>query len=115
MRKIKHIKDLKEEKMRLRIRQLELEKEICSSWLDLKESLKPSTLFASKFSTITHKKIKEKGLFSTTLSNGAAYLTRQFVNATGEKIEAKVQETIENVADRLKNIFEKNNNNSNNH
>ena len=48
MRKIKHISDLKEEKMRLRIKQLELERELRLSWNDLKNNLDPKTLLKNK-------------------------------------------------------------------
>ena len=53
MRKIKHISDLNEEKMRLRIKQLELERELRLSWNDLKNNLDPKTLLKNKIADIT--------------------------------------------------------------
>lgn len=105
MKKIKHIKDLKEEKMRLRIRQLELEKEIRITWLELKENFEPATLLKNKFAGINTGEVKEKGLLSSTLSRGAAYLTRRFFDTTGEKIESKVQRGVEDAVEKIKSIF----------
>ncbi|HLG41543.1 MAG TPA: hypothetical protein VI461_17820, partial [Chitinophagaceae bacterium] len=47
MKKIKHIKDIQQEKMRLHILQLEQEKAIRSDWVELKESLRPGALLRS--------------------------------------------------------------------
>jgi hypothetical protein len=104
---MKHISDLKEEKMRLRIRQLELEKELRFSWQHLKQSLRPATFLKNKLADMTDSKIKEDGLFSSTISHGAAWLTRKFVSATGDKIANRVQTGVDNLAGKIKNIFRK--------
>lgn len=93
--------------MQLRIRQLELEKEMRQSWQDLKESLQPKIFLKNKLSDITHSEVKENNLFSSALSHGAAYLTRQFVEAAGEQIENRVQNGVENMVHKLKAVFRK--------
>lgn len=107
MKKIRHIRQLNEEKKRLRIRQLELEKEMRQSWQDLKESLQPKNFLKNKLADLTHSETKEKNLFSSVLSHGAAYLIRQFVDAAGEKIENGVQNGVENMVHKLKTVFRK--------
>jgi hypothetical protein len=107
MKKMKHISDLREEKMRLRIRQLELEKELRLSWHDLKQSLRPATFLSNKLADMTGSRIKKDDLFSTTISHGAAYLTRQFATAAGDQIASRVQTGIEHLAGKIKNVFRK--------
>ena len=107
MKKIKYIRDLEEEKMRLRIRQLELEKEIRTGWIELKEDFTPVAFLKNKLSGISSQEIKEKGLLSSALSHGAAHITRQFLNETGEKIETQVQHEVEKAIDKIKTVFEK--------
>jgi hypothetical protein len=106
MKKIKTIRELEETKMRLRIRQLELEKEIRLIWKDFKESLEPGKFLKNKLAGITRKEIKEKGIFSSVLNHGAAYLTRKFVDVAGKKIETRVVNTVETITNKIKNTFE---------
>jgi hypothetical protein len=107
MKKMKHIRELKEEKMRLRIRQLELEKELRNSWQNIKQALRPATFFKNKLADLTGNKIKKDDLFSSAISHGAAYLTRQLASATGDKIADRVQTGVENLAGKLINVFRK--------
>jgi hypothetical protein len=107
MKKIKHLSDLREEKMRLRIRQLELEKELRLSWHDLKQSLRPATFLNNKLADMADSKIKKDDLFSSTVSHGAAWLTRQFATAAGDKIANRVQTGIEHLAGKIKSVFRK--------
>ncbi|HWR33136.1 MAG TPA: hypothetical protein VN451_06415 [Chitinophagaceae bacterium] len=86
MYKIRHIRDMKEERMRLRIRQPELEKEIRSTWHELKETFEPATLLKNKFADVKTSERKEKDLLSCLLSRGVYYLIRKFFNSAGEKM-----------------------------
>jgi hypothetical protein len=107
MKKMKHISDLREEKMRLRIRQLELEKELRLSWRDLKQSLRPATFLSNKLADMTDSKIKKDDLFSSTVSHGAAWLTRQLASAAGDRIASRVQNRVEILAGKIKTVFKK--------
>ena len=89
MRKIKHISDLKEEKMRLRIKQLELERELRLSWNDLKNNLDPKTLLKNKITDITHHDPNKKDLLGSTINHVAGYLTRQLVTTVVDKLVHK--------------------------
>lgn len=89
MKKIKHIRDLKEEKMRLRIRQLELENKLRDSWYNLKEDLNPKTLLKNKIADITNRDSKEEDFLTDTITHVAGYLTRQLVTTVVEKIVKK--------------------------
>ncbi|HQW43603.1 MAG: hypothetical protein IPP02_10560 [Chitinophagaceae bacterium] len=89
MRKIKHISDLKEEKMRLRIKQLELERELRLSWNDLKNNLDPKTLLKNKIADITHHDSNKEDLLGSTINHVAGYLTRQLVTTVVDKLVHK--------------------------
>ena len=89
MKKIKHIRDLKEEKMRLHIRQLELENKLRDSWYNLKEDLNPKTLLKNKIADITNRDSKEEDFLTDTITHVAGYLTRQLVTTVVEKIVKK--------------------------
>jgi len=89
MKRIKHIRDLKEEKMRLRIRQLELENKLRDSWHNLKEDLNPKTLLKNKIADITQRDSKEEDFLTDTITHVAGYLTRQLVTTVVEKIVKK--------------------------
>ena len=51
MKKIKRIKDIKEEKIKLRMKELELEKGIRNNLLELKEQLKPVNFLQKTYKT----------------------------------------------------------------
>ncbi len=111
MKKIKHIRDLEAEKYRLRIRQLQLEKELKGNWQDTKESLRPGTILKNKFREFSgaSESSGEKGpdLFGAAVAHGAAWLTRQFVNTAGDKIEQGVQSGVEGLVEKIRNVFGK--------
>jgi hypothetical protein len=103
MKKIKRIADIQEEKMRLRIKELELEKEISKNWKELKEDLRPGTLLRNKLTDYTHKDVKDGSLLSGAISFGTGYLTRKL----SERAEAKVQEGVETLIKKVKGLFSK--------
>ncbi len=108
MKKIKSNKELKIEKMQLRIRQLELEKELRSSWFDLKQGLHPSTYIKNKLAAIADNNKQNKDLLSNAFRQGMAYLTHQFVTTAGNKVESKVQQGVDTLTATIKDIFVKN-------
>ena len=62
-------------------------------------------LLKNKLADISGKKINEDDLLGSILSYGAAYLTRQFVAAAREKIETRVQTSVENLVNKIKTVF----------
>jgi hypothetical protein len=107
MKKIKHIKDIQQEKMRLRLQQLEEEKAIRSHWNELKESMRPGVLLRSKLSELAHKKTTETPLLTSLVTFGAGYLTRRLTGMASEKVESVVQHGMEKLTGKMKTVFRK--------
>jgi hypothetical protein len=107
MKKIKHIKDIQQEKMRLHIQQLEQEKAIRNHWNELKESMRPDALLRSTLSDITHKKTTNTPLLTSLVTFGAGYLTRRLTGMASEKVESAVQLGMEKLTGKMKMVFRK--------
>lgn len=104
MKKIKRLADIQEEKIRLRIKELELEKDIRNNWKELKTDLRPGTLLRSKLSEYTHKEQgKEENLLSNAIHFGTGYLSQKLA----EKTEAKVQNGVETLLRKVKSLLSK--------
>lgn len=107
MKKIKNIKDIQQEKMRLRLQQLEQEKAIRYQWNELKESMRPGTLLRSTLSDLTHKKTTDIPLLTSLVTLGAGYLTRRLTGMASEKVESAVQLGMEKLTGKMKPVFRK--------
>jgi len=107
MKKIKRIKDIQQEKMRLRIQQLEQEKALRNQWNGLKEELRPGTLLRNKVAEFTKTKPEEGHLISGLISYGAYYLTRRYTGMASSKIESTVQQGVDLLTEKMKTIFSK--------
>lgn len=108
MKKIKHMQDLQQEKMRLRIQQLELEKSIGSNWNELKEELRPGTFIRNKLTDLTHTKTEKGHLFSDLLSHGAGYFSRRLTEMAGQKLETTVQQGMGKLMKKMTAVLKKN-------
>jgi hypothetical protein len=107
MKKIKHIKDIQQEKMRLRIQQLEQEKDIRNHWNEMKEGLRPGVLLRSKLSELPYKGTTGTPLLTSLVTFGAGYLTRRLTGMASEKIESAVQLGMEKLTGKMKTVFRK--------
>ena len=107
MKKIKHIKDIQQEKMRLRIQQLEQEKNLQQHWNETKLELRPGTLLRNQMAASSTGKERENNLFTGLVSLGAGYLSRRFSGLAGQKIENTVQLGIEKLAARMQAALKK--------
>ena len=108
MKKIKHIEDIRLEKMQLRIKQLELEKRIPQSWKELKEGLNPQIFLENKAES-TYKKPESGRLFSNALLYGVDYLSKKISEIAGQKIESTMQKGVDKLAQKLNARFLKKN------
>jgi len=103
MKKIRRVQDIKQERMRLRIRQLELEKQLKKSWNELKTGTKPSIDTEEK----TKEPEEEQGrsLWSLALDYGTAYISQKLAAKAGQATETRLKESMENIADKLRASF----------
>lgn len=87
MKKIKRIADIKEEKMRLRIKELELEKGIRNNWVELKEQLRPGVILQNKL-TKFREEDKNDNFWVGIISFSMGYLAKKIAKKIAGKIES---------------------------
>ena len=106
MKKIKHIKDLKFEKMRLRVKQLELEKQMNHSWKSLKDNLSEKNFSPGESST-GFKKMEGNNLFSGVVNFGAGILSHKLGQLAGKNVEDAAGRIIGKVTEKIGTAFTK--------
>lgn len=98
MRKIRHIKDIEHEKLRLRVLQLEQEKQLKASWKELKHNLSPGTLLRNKLAELGKEKVGEGHWVEGLLQVGAGYLGRY----TGTRVEDTLMQGVDFLTKKFK-------------
>ena len=104
MKKIKRIQDIQQEKMRLRIRQLELEKKLKKDWKELKTGTKSSAGTEEK-TTKPKEEGNDRSLWSVALEYGATFISQKLAAKAGQATETRLKESMENIADKLRATF----------
>jgi hypothetical protein len=100
MKKIKNLRQLREEKMRLRVKELELEKTIHKDWIEIREQLQPGNILKNHRDTIGNTHWLINGL-----NIAASSLTKKILEKAEEKIESKADKGIEYISRRVNNLF----------
>ena len=103
MKKNKHIGNIEKEKLKLRVKQLELEKQIRRDWNELKSGLLIRNFFPKTRST-HHTK---PGLLTDAFTHCINYLTNRASEIAGQKIESGMRKSIDKLAEKLKTLFNK--------
>ena len=102
MKKIKNLDHLHEEKMKLRVHELELEKSIRKDWSEIKENLSPENIFKEKSSEHQNAHWLINGLHIAATS-----LTNKILTKAEEKIEDKAEKGFENLKDKFNYFIKK--------
>jgi hypothetical protein len=98
--KYKHTGNIEKEKLRLRVKQLELEKQIRREWHELKGG------FAPKGFSSTHDCAgTDRGLFSEVVNHGVKYIINHLTVLAGQQIEAGLKKSFTKFSEKLKNLF----------
>jgi hypothetical protein len=89
MRKIKSIRQLQNEKKRIKLREEEFESKIRSNWSELKESLKPAAIAKDAFSKVMRDKTEDnvngESVLKSTFTYGMSLLAKKFADKAGDK------------------------------
>jgi len=93
MKKIRNIQDLEQEKLRLRIKQFELEKQMDRSWKELRNDLSSNSFAAQKPPVTSFKFRTGNALLNGALNFGSGFLTHKLGTLAGR--------TVENTAERI--------------
>ncbi len=90
MKKIKNIKQLRAEKIRIKQQQLEIEEKLGLGWKDLKETVRPANIARDAIGGIFRKKASdgqpENKLLNTALNVGFAFLTGKLTEKVVQKL-----------------------------
>lgn len=100
MKKIKHIKDIEREKLRLRVQQLEQEKQLRESWKKMKDELNPINILRSKTASFNPTS-GEKGIISDMTEAAVVYLSERVKSYTGERTAEIIRSGLAKLTGRL--------------
>ncbi len=91
MKKIKNLKHLQKEKLRLKLQQEELEGKMEFKWNEFKEGIRPVSIVKDIFNTAIDQNREElsiRNIIKNALVFGATYLVKSFADSLDEKLFA---------------------------
>ena len=103
MKKNKHTGNIEKEKLRLRVKQLELEKQIRREWNELKGGFSTKRSFSAHDSSDNNR----RGFFSEAVNSGVDYITSHLSGLAAQQIEAGMKKGFYGFSEKLKRLFGK--------
>jgi hypothetical protein len=100
MKKIRNIHDLEYERLKLRVKQLELEKQMERSWQRLSSKLNFNDLSGQAHSTQNEFKTGNT-LLSGVLNYGASFLSHKIGLLAGKKVEDTAEQMLSKLAGKI--------------
>jgi hypothetical protein len=106
MKRISNLYDLEYEKLRLRVKQLELEKQMSRSWKHIKAdfAFKPETKHSDQINSTLK---TGKPILSGVLNYGASFLSHKIGMLAGKKIESTAELVLEGLVTKLTSLIAK--------
>lgn len=102
MGRINNIRDLEFEKLKLKVRQLELEKRMNSSWNHLVRQLSSAQVKQEKVSGQSGANFKTSNpLLSVALNYGTSFLSHKLGLLAGKKIEGLAERALETLSHKI--------------
>ncbi len=99
MEKIKNATHLREQKMNLRVKELELEKQIHKDWSGIREKLQPKHILAGEHG------INHDHLLIKTVAAAFSRFSERMIEKAEAKIESMAEKRIERLSSRISKIF----------
>ena len=110
MKKIRNIQDLEDEKLKLRVKQLELEKKLDRSWRDLQKDFTRNSDIPQKPDVTSFNFKTGSGILNGALNFGVGFLSHKLGTVAGrtfedaaEKIFGKMSQKINSLVSKRKN------------
>ena len=107
MKKIRNIKDLEQEKLKLRVRQLELEKQMDHSWKELRNNLSSNSPVARDPDAEGFKFKTGSPLLNGALSFGAGFLSYKFGALAGRTVGDAAEKIIGKLGQKVNSLIAK--------
>ncbi len=102
MKKIRNNAQLRAERMRLRVEELEMQQSLRSDWKDIKRMAQPKELLRNQLTDQGEAHWIIRGL-----SAGAEALSRQMLHKAAEAMEHRTQTGIGNITHRLRGLWKR--------
>jgi hypothetical protein len=107
MKKCNHKSQLELEQMKLRLKELELEKSIRHNWTELKKGLSPEAVLKNVMPDEAGHPSVHKHWLVNVLSYGASVLTHKLTEKAGDTIESKVQKGVDYFLGKVEKALQK--------
>lgn len=102
MKSIKNIRDLEYEKLKLRVKQLELEKQMERSWRELTKKLTVREIASKKEQPHSSAHFKTGNtILNSALNYGASFLSHKLGMLAGKKIEGLAEQVLEKLSGKI--------------
>ena len=106
MRKIKNIQDLEYEKLKLRVKQLELEKQMERSWKQVLKKVASDEPVGKEPKPGVAQKVSSP-ILTSALSYGASFLSHKLGMLAGKKVEGLAEQVLENISGKISSAVSK--------
>ena len=107
MKKIRNIKDLENEKLKLRVRQLELERQLDRSWKGLRNDLSMNKVAEQKPPETAFNFKTGNALLNGALNHGANFLTHRLGAIAGKTVENTAEQFLSKLSQKINSIVSK--------
>jgi len=107
MKKIRNITDLENEKLKLRVKQLELEKQLDRSWKGLRNDLSMNKVEEQKQPAAVVSFKTGNTLLSGALNYGANFLTHRLGTIAGKKVENAAEQILVKLSQKINSLASK--------
>ena len=109
MKKIRNIRDLENEKLKLRVKQLELEKELDRSWKELGNSFSVNKVAEQKQTEATYNFKTGNKLLNGVLTYGAIFLSEKLSLIAGKTVGNAAEQILGKLGQKINSMASKSN------
>lgn len=107
MKKIRNIKDLENEKLKLRVKQLELEKQMDKSWKGVRNSFSMNNLAAQKPLVASFNFKTGNAFLNGALNYGAIFLSHKIGAIAGRTVENAAEQILSKLNQKINSMISK--------
>jgi len=107
MKKIRNIKDLEQEKLKLRVKQLELEKQMDHSWKELRNDISSKSLVVQEPSVTSLKFKTGNAILNGALNFGSGFLSHKIGLLAGRTVEDTAEKIIGKLSQKINSLVAK--------
>ena len=107
MKKIRNIKDLEQEKLKLRVKQLELERQMDRSWMELRNDLFSNSFVVQEPPVTSYKFRTGNAILNGALNFGSGFLTHKLGTLAGRSVEDTAERIVSKLSQKINSMVAK--------